>query len=329
MRVSQFVIASVIVAASSTAHAQRSGASSSSAASALAAFNRGIDLYDRHDYSTALESFRASYNAAPSPNSRLYIARCLREIGDIANALSEFHGTIDDASARARTEARYVPTRDAATQELREMQARLGSIRVDAASLPADARVRVDGREVSGAALAQPIYVAPGHIAVNVDASGYQSYTNTLMTTAGQESSVRPVLVAVSAPSSGGGGGSSGPIRTPLAGRTLDPTYRNIAIASAGVGVVGFIGLIAFGVAANSTYADIQMRCGNGPCSEGDRGAVATGQTFDTLANVGLAVGIVGILAGGAFLYWSYRTGTRQEVTVGSNGTSIFVGGRF
>jgi hypothetical protein len=332
LRSSSFAVAAALVIGSAPALAQSQASSAppsaSNAAGALAAFNHGVEQYDHHDFRGALESFRSSYQASPSPNSRLYIARSLREVGDLTGALAEFQATMDDAAARARTESRYAPTRDAARDEMHELNGRVGRIRIDASTLPSDARVRVDGRDVPHDALAQPLVVTPGHIAIAIEATGFQPYANTLDVAAGAEAPVRPSMVAAATPA------TSAPVTAPPVtsahtGITLNPLYRNLAIAAGGIGLIGMAGFIAFGVSANSAWADVTSRCGTGPCTQVDAGTVSRGQTFDTLANVSLGVGIVGLLAGGGLLYWSIRTGAHQDVAVGFNGTSLTVGGRF
>ena len=104
---------------------------------------------------------------------------------------------------------------------------------------------------------------------------------------------------------------------------------RNLALVAGGIAVIGWVGFISFGVAANGTWNDVQQRCGTGPCSPADSGLVASGRTYDTLANVSLGLGIAGLVAGGALLVWSIRSGTHHDVAVGVNGTSVTVGGRF
>ncbi|MEI8255017.1 MAG: hypothetical protein WCJ30_05030 [Deltaproteobacteria bacterium] len=331
IRASTLALAGALVIASGNAAAQRQGApapSASAGADALAAFNRGVEQYDHHDFQTALVSFRLSFQLVPSPNSRLYVARCLRETGDLAQAAREFQATADEAGQRAARETRYAPTRDAARGELRDMTAHAGHLRIDAASLPADATVRIEGRDVPRDALAQAVLTAPGHVAVAIQASGFQPFEQSVEIAAGAEVSVPVSLTRVAAAPVVRVAGAAAP--TPHGGLELNPLPRNLALVGAGVAVLGAVGFITFGVASNSSFADLQQRCGNAPCTDpADRSIAATGRTYDTLANVSLGLGIVGIAAGAACLVWSVRTGTRHEVAVGTSGTSITLAGRF
>ena len=322
MRVVPIVLAGVLSLGSGSAFAQ---ARANNGATALAAFNHGVDQYDHHDYQAALTSFRASFAATPSPNSRLYIARCLREIGELSQSISEFQATADDAGRRARTEARYAQTRDAARDELRDLNAHVGHLRIDSASLPAGAQVRIDGRDISHDALAQAVVVAPGHISVSVEAVGFSPFHNVVEVAAGAEAPVHIAMTAAPASTTS----SVAVVQVPRGSTELNPFPRNLAIVAGGVAIIGWIGFASFGVLANNTYNDVMQRCGMGPCSAADANTIANGRTYDTLANVSLGLGIAGLVAGTAFLVWSVKTGTHHDVAVGVNGTSLTLGGRF
>ena len=56
-------------------------------------------LYDAKHYAEALTAFRASHDVVKSPNTRLMIARCLRELGRLGEAYAETAATIAEAEA--------------------------------------------------------------------------------------------------------------------------------------------------------------------------------------------------------------------------------------
>lgn len=78
----------------------------------------GLALYDTRDYERALEQFRASYQDYPSPNSLLYVARCLRVIGNTEEAIAAYQRTVDVARVLADRDPKYVATLRAARWEL-------------------------------------------------------------------------------------------------------------------------------------------------------------------------------------------------------------------
>lgn len=78
-------------------------------------FEAGDALYEGKRYEEAAEAFRQSHGLVKSPNSRLMLARSLRELGRSAEAIVEFRGTIEDALSSA---GRYPEAKQAATAEL-------------------------------------------------------------------------------------------------------------------------------------------------------------------------------------------------------------------
>src|SRR5436190_21382129 len=66
-------------------------------AGAQKTFEAGTKLYDAHRYKEALTALRASYQILPSPNSRLMIARCLRELGNNREAYREYEAVAAEA----------------------------------------------------------------------------------------------------------------------------------------------------------------------------------------------------------------------------------------
>jgi hypothetical protein len=53
-----------------------------------------------------------------------------------------------------------------------------------------------------------------------------------------------------------------------------------------------------FGSLARSTYDDLQTVCGGGPCPANKADEISSGKTYQTVANVGLALGILGVASG-------------------------------
>src|SRR4051812_6196966 len=80
-------------------------------------FFAGQKLYTDKGYEQALVAFRASYAAVPSPNSHLYIARCLREMGRVAAAYDEYSKVILESADRVGSDQKYEATQKAASAE--------------------------------------------------------------------------------------------------------------------------------------------------------------------------------------------------------------------
>jgi hypothetical protein len=64
---------------------------------------------------------------------------------------------------------------------------------------------------------------------------------------------------------------------------------------------VGVAGLATFGIfaaMAKSTYDDLNTACHGGPCPASKNSEISSGKTQQTVANVALGVGIVGVALG-------------------------------
>ncbi|HLM72315.1 MAG TPA: tetratricopeptide repeat protein, partial [Polyangiaceae bacterium] len=85
----------------------------------------------------------------------------------------------------------------------------------------------------------------------------------------------------------GGSGSSGGPGMTKL---------RPFAFVAAGVGVAGLATFAIAGIMSNSTYSDLEATC-KGPCPPELADDVSKGKTQQTIANIGLVVGAVGVAA--------------------------------
>src|SRR4051812_28705663 len=82
-------------------------------AAAQKTFAAGSNLYDAHHYEEALAAFKASYQIVASPNSRLMVARCLRDLARNAEAYREYDAVVAEA---ARGGDRYKSSGEAAAE---------------------------------------------------------------------------------------------------------------------------------------------------------------------------------------------------------------------
>src|SRR5262245_26278980 len=88
----------------------------------------------------ALPMLKESYELAPSPNSGLLIARCLRDAGELEQALAAYDAAGAAADARGHSAPggeRYAETGKAAHAEAAELRSQLGTLRVHVPGAPA------------------------------------------------------------------------------------------------------------------------------------------------------------------------------------------------
>src|SRR5688572_9681477 len=142
-------------------------ASKEQAELAQKSFLAGDEHYDAKRYEEALKLFRESYDVVASPNSRLMIARSLRELGRFDEAFPEFEAAVEVAKAAAAAEDKYAQTQKAAEDELRQLTARIGRLQIKLLGASTDAKVTVAGKSYDAAALERPLVVAPGNVSVS------------------------------------------------------------------------------------------------------------------------------------------------------------------
>jgi hypothetical protein len=280
-------------------------------------FMAGKAAFEAKNWEKSIAELRASLDVVNSPNARLELARSLRDSGALGDAWSEYGRVIDDATKLAATEDRYAKTADAATAERTEVEGRISFLMITVLHAPDGAVLKVYGRPVPPELWSKPIIAIPGAVDVVLfDSNGKELARQTVAATGGQQSAVTvdaqppapPVPVTPMADDRPDFSKQAPPPPppSPSTGRTKLRTYSYVA---GGVGVVGFGLFTAFGLISNSDYNDLKSSCQNGHCPSSKSSEISNGQTFQTVANVGLAVGIVGIAAGATLFVLSLSPG--------------------
>jgi hypothetical protein len=274
-------------------------------------FEAGDDLYEHGRYEEAITAFRASQALVASPNSRLMIARCLRELGRGAEAYAEFEATIQEAQANG---GRYAETLAAATAERDATKAAIAFLVVDAAAEPGLEGVRVGQQRYMAEQLGKPIAIDPGQVEIVTIVNGAEGRTATLQAEAGKTyplpgaSETPEAAPATAAPVRAAPPATTSESATSDSGSSL----RTAAWISAGVGVVGAAGFAIFGMMSKSQYDTLEKECPGGRCAPDRQEDIDTGERYQLFANVGLAVAVVGVGAG-ATLFVLSSGGDRQE----------------
>lgn len=283
------------VASAPPAHAQ-------SAPSAKQQFASAQKLFEDKRYAEALPEFRALLAGSGSPNARLYVARCLRELGDLPAAFEEMSTTLKDARSKAEGESKYVQTRDAAAGELAVLEGKIGKIVIAIADDATGAQVTLNGKPVALDRLGTPIAAAPGDVVVRVIIAGHEPIERHAASKGGETTTVaisfRPGAPAP-APSLAG---PVAPTPTPESAPAAETTgggVRKLGFVTVGLGVAGGLVFAITGSMASSKYSSVKDACGGVRCADpGKASDIDSGKSLDTIANVGLVVGIVGVVAG-------------------------------
>jgi hypothetical protein len=295
---------------------------------AQAHFTKAHALFARGGFNQALGEATASWDIVASPNARIMMARCLREVGKLARAYAEYSGTIDDAGSLARKEARYAETAKAATNERNALEAQVALITVRVAHPTEATQLTVGGQPVDPSAWSRPLPEDPGNLDVVLQVGGKDVARQSFMLAAGDKKTIdldaspppAPVLEAsvVGAEPAARSGADLGP--TMPNGRE---GFRTPAYVLGGVGVAGFVVFAIFGALDDSTFHGLQSACPGNACPPGKASDISTGKTEQTVANAGLAFGVAGIAAGGTLFAFSLGSRSEAQPTAGSASLAV------
>jgi hypothetical protein len=258
-------------------------------------FEKGMKAQKKAQHEQAYLAFKASYDAVASPNSHLMLSRALVELGRLEEAYVEYEKTLDEAQAAATGDKKYEPTAQAAKTELADVRSKLALLTVEVQGAVEGDRVTVRGRELGRSEWGKPIPVMPGSVRVELTSASGQETVEEVSAEAGGSPAVtltRPASGASAVPDEGTGGSAEAKLDT------SNTSLRTWAYVAGGVGVAGLITFGVFGALNNSKHGKLEDECNNGVCPKELEDDADTGRTYQTVANVGLGVGIVGIAAG-------------------------------
>jgi hypothetical protein len=248
-------------------------------------FIKGRDLYNAKKYERALVELNASLDIVASPNTRLYVGRCLRDMGRLVAAYAELGRSVVEAKELQREDARYDKTAKAAGDERDKLTPKLAFMEVRITHSAESTTLKIEGEDVRRGGWDEAVPVAPGEAVIVVETPGHAPIRKDVRVAAGDHTQVTidagadrvEVAPVVTEPATAE---RSGPAQA----------ARPIAFAAGGVAVAGLATFFVAGALANGTYSDVEKACGAGPCPPGHEGDISAGKTQQAIANVGLAV---------------------------------------
>jgi hypothetical protein len=320
---------SALAVALFSAPARAQGAATSEAASAegnldpAARFAQAVKLFKASKLAEALPIFEQLFTDTGSPNAALYVGHCLSGLERNAEAYDAYSRAVRAAAQ----DPKYAQAREAAQAQLSALGVRVAKLVLSLDETPEGVRVSVDEKPVELAALGSPIALEPGVHAVVVEAEGREPSKREVLIEAGETKTVTLSLdkkpseeKALAAPA-------------PAAPRAQDlrPQLRLAGYVAGGVGTLGFLTLTLAGLEAKSTNASLARECSRG-CSDREHlDAIDHGKTMQTLANVGLVVGAVGVAASGTLLFLGFSGGAESgpSASLSPFGAELGYRGRF
>ena len=319
-------------------------ATSDQVADAQSAFQAADERFDVQDYEGALAKFRESYAIVASPNSRLMIARCLRELGRLDEAYVEYEATLNAAEALAEDQDSYTSTAQAARDELEALRSRVAWLTIELGDVPETAEITVAGRPVRHGALGEPLAVVPGQIDVVARLSDGRFAQGQVHVAAGRESTLTLKLgetVTVGSPpppqNTPASPEPSPPAAAPPAAGpppAAEPPPRQsnrmpLVLATAGVGVAGFVGFAVFGSQSRSRFDDLEASCPDHRCPTDLEDDIDSGKRAQLLANVSLGVGVAGLGVSAVLLATKRRAPREKSVSLWVSPTGVGIEGGF
>jgi hypothetical protein len=236
------------------------------------------------------------------------IVQVLDAMGRSAEAYVEAEAVQREAEAAAAADPKYAQTAQAAQQLKDAIRPNIGMLIVNVPPGAAPgATMTVNGREIPQEEWNSPIPVDAGMATVTL--TGAQ--TQEVSVAAGAEATVDMAPAAPPPP-------PPEPEPEPEDGGFKFEHKRTIAYIAGGVGAASLIMFAIFGSLASSAYSDLEDGCPTKiGCDPALQATADDGQTYQTVANVTLVIGIVGIAAGAGLFIWDLVEGDDSEAEEG------------
>jgi hypothetical protein len=247
-------------------------------------FTQALSLQTAGDWAGALALLKQVAAVKPTPQVRFNIALCEEKLGRLVSALGDYELAAADARESDVGVAQEVDAR------LGALRARIPKIIVQRGDGAETATIMLDGVTIGDSVVGTAVPADPGPHVIEAKAIGYKPFRQTVRLVEQQTETLVVKLEAVPEP-------PPGIIESPPAG---SPSLRTAGFVTAGVGVASLIGSGVFFYLRGQAIDDLDSACGptREGCPESSRDTFDSGRTYNTLANVTLAVGAVGIAAG-------------------------------
>ena len=271
--------------------ADLTSASDADKATASEHYTQGMAAFEAGDAAAALTQFEQSYQAVRSPNSHLMVGKALIDLGRYVDAHSVLSETLQEASEAEAVDAKYAQTRLAAEEELTRVEQQVVMVSVTLSGASTDSKVRINGKEYAPSELDAAIALAPGPIEVVLVDDGNAVATQSLTGSPGETLNVS----LTPTPEEEAIDGAPTDSTTVSAEKKPFRHRRATAYVAAGLGAAGAITFGVFGLLNNAKYSGVEDECDNNICPASARSDAERGHTYQTAANVGLIVGVVGL----------------------------------
>jgi hypothetical protein len=263
-------------------------------------YAQGVQHFKAGRHDEAAKAFRNSFELVASPNSQIMHARALREAGRLAEAYEQFALTQKEASELAVRLPKYGTTAESAEAELLELRKRVAVLSVEVVGEMEGIVVSIGSRRIARERWRE-IAVEPGRVDVTARLPDGRRASQSVDAHPGEVTSVRLDASAQTASQARQG---DAPVSDHASDRQFDAgakpssSLRPWAYLAGGLGVAGIATFAVFGSMSRSTFAELEAGCPNDVCPPQRQAEIDQGKREQMIANLGLAVGVVGLGAG-------------------------------
>jgi hypothetical protein len=273
-------------------------------------FLAGRTAMDQGDLQTACKRFAESERLDPAPGTLINWAECLSRRGEVASSWLKWREALE---ALPQADER----RAGAADRIRALEPRVPRLEIRLSpDVPAGAVVQRDGVVVDPALFGLPIPVDPGPHRIAVVAPGRVTHESVETLS---EAERRAIVVRAGSPLP--------PLAGPLAPRPPHPLSRPAPVAGwivAGIGAAGLVTGATFGILAITEKGRMEDHCSRSSgslfCDGAGLTAAHVGQSYATIANVAVPVGLLGLGVGGVMIWSNARNADRSVLRAGPLG---------
>jgi hypothetical protein len=233
----------------------------------------------------------------------LLAARAHQSQGELLKAHAAFTQAVAEAKVAARSHEHSRQTLQEAQNELKDLEGVLARLTIRLRHAPEGTRVTIDGEPVAAEKVGQPILLPPGQVKVVAQTQDGREASRSPTLTAGQDAKIELAFVREDSPEAAPVAESEPEASEPSAGEvpvkgeasSTGNGKRSAAFIAGGVGVAGLATFGVLGAMSNAKYNDLDDACPSARCSSDQQSRIDDGKLYQTLANVGLIVGIAGV----------------------------------
>jgi hypothetical protein len=274
-------------------------------------FHQGLALETAGDWAGALAIFQQVAYVKLTPQVRFHVGLCEEHLGQLAAALGDYELAAHEAEEGkvAEVSAQVAARRD-------DLKARIPQLVITRGAGGDYAAVSLDGVSIGASSIGVKLPVDPGPHSVEARASGYKPFRVTIEIAEKESKNVEITLEKIPSPAAPADSLGAPSARAPETGSEPSrPSVLPFVVGGAGVVSVG-AGVVFLLLRQNAIKTlDGMCTLPNHQCPPSAQSTYDQGRTYNTLANVTLGVGVVGIGVG-TVLYFTQKKSKPASVAL-------------